>query len=547
MASTIDVRASHDYDYSKNQSKLMTQVLSAEFSLNHHDIPNALHQYTVLALKHNLQPIKQRALDLALEYHDLDAALNMAIHWVVQEPQDVPALFYLAHTALLAHEYELAADTLDKILKIDENVDLERLLAGIFPESDEDRRDLQATLNTTKHKNNPSLLVLLAGLDTQSGLYEDALVKVNKALKKRPNVTGFIIMKANLLQALEKKDEALKWLNQATARYPNNLELLLFEIRYLIRQNQPQSALSRLKYLLKHWPKDEEALFMAGLTSIDLKMHDEAERYLVQLRHSEKYQNDAYFYLALNAERKQQFETAKAYYRLVDGNLYTVSRRNLINIYLAQNNVDDALRFLTQERVNHPHQASFLYQLQAEILVKYQQKQRALQLLDEAIKQLPEEPELLYSQVIILDPYEDRIKLERNLDLLLQLEPNSPTYLNAYAYTLALQNRRLDDARAFAERALEQAPDQASILDTLGYIAFLQNDFVVASKILAQAYQLSPNINIGIRYAKSLYVQGDFEQFYMLMHELMQKYPKHPELSQLEMLILPQETQEKTS
>ena len=547
MAYASDLRASHDYHYSKNQSRLIADVLSAEFSLSRGDTTNALHTYTVLALRHNLQPIKQRALDLALEHNDLQAALNMAIHWVVEEPQDVPALFYLAHTALLAHEYELAAETLDKILRIDENVDLERLLAGIFPENDEDRRYLLDTLSTTKQKNNPSLLVLLAGLDTQSGHYADALSKVNKALRKRPHVTGFIIMKANLLLALERIPDAKKWLDTATARYPNNLELLLFEVRFLILQNQPETALSRLNNIIKRWPQEEEALFMAGLTSIDLKMHNEAERYLVQLRHSEKYQNDAYYYLALNAESKQQFETAKAYYRLVDGNLYTVSRRSLVTIYLQQHEIDDALRYLTQERVNHPHQASFLYQLQSEILVGMGQKQRALQLLAEAVKQLPEEPELIYAQVLLLDPHENRVQLDELLDQLLALEPNSPTYLNAYAYTLALQNRRLEDARRYAERALEQAPDQASILDTLGYIAFLQNDFVVASDILGKAYQLSPNVNIGMRYAKSLYVQGDFIRFNALVHELMQKYPNHKELSQLEMLILPQEMHETSS
>ncbi len=34
---------------------------------------------------------------------------------------------------------------------------------------------------------------------------------------------------------------------------------------------------------------------------------------------------------------------------------------------------------------------------------------------------------------------------------------------------LALQNRRLDEARRYVEQALEFAPEQASILDTLGY------------------------------------------------------------------------------
>ncbi len=54
-----------------------------------------------------------------------------------------------------------------------------------------------------------------------------------------------------------------------------------------------------------------------------LEHYEKAEKYLVELRYSAQYQNEAYYYLAVNAERKQHFETAKAYYRLVDGSLYT--------------------------------------------------------------------------------------------------------------------------------------------------------------------------------------------------------------------------------
>ncbi len=62
------------------------------------------------------------------------------------------------HIALKAHEYKLAADTLDKILNIDPNADLEQIVAGISPESAADRADLLNILNFSKEKNNPSVL-----------------------------------------------------------------------------------------------------------------------------------------------------------------------------------------------------------------------------------------------------------------------------------------------------------------------------------------------------------------------------------------------------
>ena len=539
MASSAHIRASGEIYHVNSNYNAIKQSMIAEFALTYHDVPTALHNYTVLAIKSSSTTVKQRALNVALEQNDLKAALDIATHWVVQEPTDVPALFYLSHIALKSHEYELASETLDKILNIDPNADLEKILVGIAPEQPEDREVLLDALSKSKERDNPSVLILISGLEAQNGQLEQALLTVNRALKKRPKVTGFILMKANLLSALGDEEATLKWYDKSSRKHKSNLEVRLAEIKYLIKINKSKEALDKLENILKKWPHEEEALFIAGLTSIDLEEYEKAEKFLVELRYSNQYQNEAYYYLAVNAERKQHFETAKAYYRLVDGSLYTVSRRNMINIFSEQKQLSDALRFLTQERVNYPQHASFLYQAQADILKRMGNKKAAMRLLDEAIKNVPDDPELIYSEVLLLDPYQDQDKLDKLLKKLLEIEPNSPTYLNAYAYTLALQNRRLDEARQYVEHALEFAPEQASILDTLGYITFLQNDFKTSALVLEKAYEISQSVKIGVRYAKALYMQGDLTKFNHVLQQLQKKHPNDPQLEQLKSLLLP--------
>ena len=48
-------------------------------------------------------------------------------------------------------------------------------------------------------------------------------------------------------------------------------------------------------------------------------------------------------------------------------------------------------------------------------------KKAALRLLDEAIKNIPDDPELIYSEVLLLDPYQDKDKLDKLLTNLLNL------------------------------------------------------------------------------------------------------------------------------
>ena len=68
---------------------------------------------------------------------------------------------------------------------------------------------------------------------------------------------------------------------------------------------------------------------------------------------------------------------------------------------------------------------------------------------------------------------------------------------------------------------------------------YLQNDFDTAVKVLGQAYEISQNVNIGIRYAKALYMQGALTQFSDVLHQLKQKHVNAPQLQQLDALILP--------
>ena len=526
------------YTQNNVNNKALELSMIAEFALSYREPELALHNYTLLAAETNSTMVKQRALNIAIDLDNIQSALNIVTNWVKQEPKDVPALFYLSHIALKAHEYELAAQTLDKILNLDSMADLEKILIGIAPETPEDRAYLINALKTSKEQNNPSILVLIAGLEAQNGQLEQALATINLALKIRPKATSYILMKANLLNALGNTEDTMEWYAKASKKNKENIDIRLSEAKFLIKQGQAKPALEKLEKIIEKWPKNEEALFIAGLTSIDLKQYENAEKYLIELRNSAQYQNEAYYYLAVNAERKDHYETAKAYYRLVDGSLYSVSRKNMIAIFNRQNQLHDALRFLTQERVNYPQYASFLYQAQANILMQMNNKKAAIRLLDEAIQYLPDDPEIIYTEVLLLDAQTDKEKLNDRLTTLLEIEPNNPAYLNAYAYTLALQNKNLKEARKAVEVALQLAPDQASILDTLGFIAFLQNDFEASAQALEKAYTQSNSIKIGIRYAKSLYMLGELDKFNQVLQQLKFHFPNDPQLDTLNSLLI---------
>ena len=502
-----------------------SRSMQAEFLLAREQSQRAVAIYQKMAFETLTPSILERALTVSIDAQDDEIALGIAKHWVDNEPQDTPAQFYLAHLALKTHDYPLAAQVLDQILTADSDVALDQVLVGIYPEDSKDRQELLNALIHLDVHDNPSLLVLIAGLQTQNGKLDDALKRINRALKKRPDVTAFMTLKANILIAQNKHRELQQWLDKQTRLQKNNKALQLFEVRYLLKQDQQQKALKKLDAMTQRWPDDTEVLLLASLVSIDEAEHDKANKYLNRLLQQETYVDQAYYYLGINAQRQENLDLASTYYKKVEGNLYQSAQKKLALMLLGQQKLNEAISNLTQERVNHPEQASFLYQLQVQLLKDNGQKDKARLILDEALKNISDNPELIYARVLLLKPDEQEL-LDQELERLLTIEPNSPTYLNAYAYTLATQNRRLYDARRLAERANALAPDQAAIMDTLGLVAFLQKDYDTAASVLQKAYALSDSLNIGIRLAKTYLAQGDTAAFEALKNQLNAKYPE---------------------
>ena len=514
-SSPIPITPVHDH---------FSDSMQAEFLLARHQQAKAVAIYQHMAFETLTPAILERALTVSIDAQDNKTALHIAKHWVKNEPQDTPAQFYLAHLALKTHDYPLAAQVLDKILSADADVALDQVLAGIYPENEQDRQQLLNALIHLDMHNNPSLLVLIAGLQAQNGQLDDALKRINRALKKRPDVTAFMTLKANILIAQHKDSELVQWLDKQTTLQSGNKSLRLFEVRYLLKQNQQSKALKKLDGMIQQWPDDTEILLLASLVSIDERQYSKAQQYLLQLLQQQAYMDQANYYLAINAQRQNKIDIATTYYKRVEGTLYQSAQKKLALMLAEQHALPQAISHLTQERVNHPDEASFLYQLQVQLLKDNHQPEAARSLLDEALKNLPDDPELIYARVLLLKPNEQPL-LDQELERLLGIEPNSPTYLNAYAYTLATQNRRLNDARQLAERANALAPDQPAILDTLGLVAFLQKDYDSAITTLQKALALGDNINIALRLAKVYQAKGEIAAYQDLKAKLQSQYP----------------------
>jgi len=95
----------------------------------------------------------------------------------------------------------------------------------------------------------------------------------------------------------------------------------------------------------------------------------------------------------------------------------------------------------------------------------------------------------------------------------LTLNPNSVYALNNYAYFLSLRKVKLETALKYSKRALSIEPNNASFLDTYGWVLFVNKDYINAKEYIEKSLQIEPNNDEVIEhYGDVLYQLGNKEK-----------------------------------
>lgn len=117
---------------------------------------------------------------------------------------------------------------------------------------------------------------------------------------------------------------------------------------------------------------------------------------------------------------------------------------------------------------------------------------QGIQSIETAIDYQPTENKALLAEMYAslgdaFNSMKDYAKADKNFDEALKLMPDNATVLNNYAYYLSVRKLRLEDAEKFSAKSLEIRPDEASFLDTYGWIFYQQGKFERAKELIERA------------------------------------------------------------
>jgi tetratricopeptide (TPR) repeat protein len=94
----------------------------------------------------------------------------------------------------------------------------------------------------------------------------------------------------------------------------------------------------------------------------------------------------------------------------------------------------------------------------------------------------------------------------------IELKPDHHHAYNALGYSLAERNQRLPEALGLIKKALDLAPGEPFITDSLGWVEYRMGNRDEALRLLQQAYRSRPDVEIGAHLGEVLWINGQRDE-----------------------------------
>jgi len=487
--------------------------------------------------------LAKRAAQFSLESGDMNKAIDAFRFWQEIEPEATMATRMLSSLLLRGGRLEEARVEFVKVLKADEP-DVGKTFLQLYPmtASYPDKavvlqlmRDLAAPYPEVAEAHLVVAQLALAASDEMLALNE-----ARQARKLRPEWDTPVALEAQLLRR-SAPQQGLELLRRYLSSYPQASPIRLQYARALLEQKQYKAARDEFQQLLRASPDDVDLAFATALISLQLNDFSGAEAQLRQtLAKGGKGLDGAEYFLGQLSEAKEDEDEALVHYREVKAGEYLFSAQlRMVYLLNKRGKPDEARQHLQQAQATNNQQRVQLLMIEAQLLRESLQFAEAYRVLQQGLVKFPRHPELLYEAAMTgekLAKYDESEKLLRQL---IQIKPDHAHAYNALGYSLLERNVRIAEAVALVEKALELAPDDIAVMDSVGWAYFRSGKLDESVAMLRKAYAGNPDPEIAAHLGEVLWVRGDKEQATKLWQDSLKVNPDNAPLQAVMKRFLP--------
>ena len=528
---------------------LVYEILRGELSGYGGELPQAFDHYYQAALQTNDPEIAYRSVEIGLWMEDFARAERAAQRWKELLPEDprpgrVLGSIYAAQGRV---EESIAAyiQTVDMFRDV-YGVDLDAVRNSLSIEAARPHRLEIFRALLKQYPEEPQAYLNLAYAAREAGQSEEALDAVDEVLKRSGDWPPVTMLKVEILRELGRDAEAVTILRRAVQKTGAGelLGMRRILVELLSKMGRAEEGMEALMPLVETEPRSPHWQMKRGTFSLELQDWDQAREAFEELRQNPHplVRNEpasfnhsvASYFLGLLAEIDERPDQAIDYfYQVEERNYYGVDRyfrkaRIRIGMLLWEAEQIDRARMhfrITRARSRDDENIVHLYIAEADLLYGIDQYQEGYDLLSEGLAHHPQDSLLLYSRALHAERLGRLDRVEADLGIVLASNPDDPRALNALGYTWVDHGVNLEQGLAYIQRAHEQLPDDAAILDSMGWAYYRLGDLERAEHYLRRAQNLLLEGEITAHLVEVLWQMGRREEAERLYRDAIKKSP----------------------
>ncbi|WP_233846816.1 tetratricopeptide repeat protein [Paraburkholderia sp. HD33-4] len=502
-------------------SQIVFQVLAAEIALQRDQPAPAYQTYLALARDTHDPRMAQRATEIALAAQSPSDALAAAQLWLQYAPSSERAAQLDASLLVLSGKPDDASPILSQELaKVPEEnrgsaILALQLLLSRGPNRVGGLHVLQDLLKNDMNRPEAQLAVARQQLlaDDAPGAHKS----LEQALAIKPDYLPAALMLSQM--GPEERKEGIASLEKYVQQNPKSHDARLALAQMYLASDRLDDAQKQFEIMRKANANDLTPLMALALIKIQQKNLSEAQTYLIQYaQQAEKTPGadagQAYIYLAQLALEQKNEAAASDWLNKISpaSQQYLAAQITRAQLLAKQGKTEEARQLLANLQTSDPRDVALIARTDAAILFDAKRYPEAEARLQQATANFPDDPDLTYDYAMAAEKTGHYDVMEAQLRKLIQTQPDNPQAYNALGYSLADRNQRLPEADKLVEKASALAPNDAFIMDSVGWVKYRMGDTADAIKLLRKAYSLQPNAEIGAHLGEVLWKAGEQEQ-----------------------------------
>jgi tetratricopeptide (TPR) repeat protein len=315
-----------------------------------------------------------------------------------------------------------------------------------------------------------------------------------QAVSLKPSFVDPLLSLGALYEATGRKEKALALYAGYQEKHGPNAVVAESLAQMYIDKEQFDKALEQFSVMEAADPDDLNARMKIAFILIQEKRYKEAIVKLEELLGKMPSADKVRFYLGAVYEEVKDYKSAAPHFLKIPAgsSFFAESRIHASYLYKLLGESEKAVEVIEAAIGEMPDHAPF-YSLYASHLDERREFKKALAMLKDAVKRFPQNAQLHYFLGNMQDRTGDRKATIETMKAVLAIEEDHVQALNYLAYTYAEMGSDLDSAEKMARRALELKPEDAYVMDTLGWVLFKRGQFEDSVKVLEDAHRLQPD------------------------------------------------------